>query len=93
MPAARGRLTSSVTPATVPARIIGTRRRYSPRAALRGFSSPTLNELAMSASANSASANLSGTRCVASGIATSAAPKPVAPNTIEPRNAIAARMR
>src|SRR6185295_18138488 len=90
MPAARGRLTSTVTPAAVPARIIGTRRRYSARTALRGFSSPTLNELAMSASAYSASAKPSGTRCVASGILTSAAPKPVTPNTTEPQKAIAA---
>src|SRR5882672_3772094 len=89
MPAARGRLTSTVTPAAVPARIIGTRRRYSARTALRGFSNPTLKELAMSASAYSASAKPSGTRCVARGMLTSAAPNPVTPNTTEPQKAIA----
>src|SRR5262245_50365213 len=87
IPAARGRLTSTVTPARVPTRIIGMRRRYSPRDAFFGFSSPTLNELAMSASTYSARANLSGTKCVASGIATSAAPKPIAPKMIEPAKA------
>src|ERR1043165_509435 len=92
MPAARGRLTSTVTPATVPARIIGTSRRYSPRTAFFGFSRPTLNEVPMSARAHRASANWRGTRCVASGMAMSAAPKPVAPNTIDPRKAIAARI-
>src|SRR5687768_15160898 len=90
MPASRGRLTSSVTPSTVPTRIIGTRRVHSPRTAFFGFSKPTLSAAARSASTNSASANLSGTRWVASGMVISAAPKPVMPNTSAPRNAIPA---
>src|SRR5688500_9828790 len=90
MPAARGRLTRSVTPSAVPTRIMGTRRVHSARTAVFGFSSPTLNAAARSASTNSASANLRDTRCVASGIVTSAAPKPVIPKITAPRNAIAA---
>src|SRR5438105_3421220 len=87
MPAARGRLTSSVTPSAVPTRIIGTRRRHSSRAALRGFSRPTLNAVERSTSAKSGSANCNGTKCVASGIVTSAEPKPVTPTTSAPMKA------
>src|SRR5260221_4739657 len=90
IPAARGRLTSSVTPSAVPTRIIGTRRRHSSRAALRGFSSPTLNAVARSTSAKRGNANCSGTKCVASGMVTSAEPKPVRPTTSAPRKASAA---
>src|ERR1700682_3028854 len=89
MPAARGRLTSSVTPSAVPRRIIGTSRVHSLRTAFFGLSRPTPSAQARSASANSASANLSGTKWVASGMVTSAAPKPVIPKISAPRKAIA----
>jgi hypothetical protein len=91
MPAARGRLTSTVTPSAVPATIIGMRRVHSARTAFFGFSRPMLSAAARSASTKSASANLSGTRCVASGIVTSAAPNPVTPKISAPRNAIPER--
>src|SRR5258708_5930913 len=87
MPTARGRLTSSVRPSAVPTRIIGTRRRHSSRAALRGFSRPTLNAVERSTSANSGSANCNGTKWVASGMVTSAEPKPVMPTTSAPMKA------
>src|SRR2546423_1386382 len=88
--APRGRLTSSVTPSAVPARIIGTRRRHSARTAFLGFSSPTLKAQQRSTIAKSGSANASGTRCVASGMVTSAEPKPVMPKISAPTNAIPA---
>src|SRR6185503_3979628 len=70
MPAARGRLTSSVTPSALPTKIIGTRRVHSARSAI-----------------------LRGTKCVASGMVTSAAPKPVMPKTSAPRNAMPERRK
>src|SRR6476659_5076728 len=90
IPAARGRLTSTVTPSAVPTTIIGTSRVHSLRTSFFGFSSPTLNAQHRSTMAKSASANLSGTRCVASGIVTSAEPKPVMPKISAPKKAIAA---
>src|SRR4051812_10300843 len=91
MPAARGKLTSSVTPSAVPARIIGTRRVHSLFTAFFGFSSPTLKAQHRSTTAKSASANLSGTKCVASGMVTSAEPNPVRPKINAPMKAITAK--
>src|SRR5438045_1247189 len=87
MPSARGRFTSSVTPSAVPTRIIGTRRRHSSRAAWRGFSKPTLNAVERSTRAKSGSANCSGTNCTASGMVTSAEPKPLMPTIRAPKKA------
>src|SRR5436190_10563194 len=91
IPAARGRLTSNVTPSAVPTRIIGTSRRHSSRAALRGFSRPTLKAVQRSTRAKRGSANCSGTKCVASGMVMSAEPKPVKPTMSAPRKASPAR--
>src|SRR6267378_7326823 len=86
----RGRLTRSVTPSAVPTVIIGARRTHSSRNALLGFSKPMRSAQDRSARTKSASANLSGTRCVASGMVTSAAPKPVTPKISAPMNALPA---
>jgi len=77
--------------ASLPAMIIGTSRIHSARTAFFGFSKPTRSAQARSTSTKSASAKRSGTRCVASGMVTSAAPKPVTPNTSAPRKAMPAR--
>src|SRR5204862_1453955 len=55
------------------------------------FSKPTRKAFARSISTNSASAKGSGTKCVASGTVTSAAPKPVMPNTTDPAKAAAVK--
>src|SRR5258706_13010239 len=88
--APRGRLTSRVTPAMVPRRMVGTMRVHSLRTAFFGFSKPTRKALARSISTKSANAKGSGTKCVASGTVTSAAPKPVMPNTTDPAKAAVA---
>src|SRR6266850_2272166 len=87
---ARGRLTRSVTPSAVPTAIVGTSRTHSSRSAFLGSSKPMRSAQDRSARTKSASANLSGTRCVASGMVTSAAPKPVTPKISAPMNAIPA---
>ena len=63
-----------------------------PVEALRGQLAAFDDELSsLRHSAYSASANCSGTKCVASGMVTSAEPKPVSPNTRAPANAIGMR--
>ena len=90
METARGRFTRIVIPITVPATTSGSMRLHSAPTAFFGSLSPIRQALVQSSSANIARANGRGTRCVASGIVTSAAPKPVTPKMNAPANAITA---
>src|SRR5690348_17325032 len=70
----------------------GTRRVHSERTAFLGFSSPTASAQDRSTTTKRASAIGSGTKCVASGMVTSAEPKPVMPKISAPTKANAARI-
>jgi hypothetical protein len=75
-------------PSTVPATTSGSMRLTSAFTVFCGSANPMRHALVQSSKANIASANGSDTRCVASGIVTSAAPNPVIPKMIAPANAI-----
>jgi len=77
-------------PSTVPATTSGSMRFTSDFTVFFGSARPMRHALVQSSSANIASANGSDTRCVASGIVTSAAPNPVIPKMMAPANAMTA---
>ncbi len=76
-------------PTTLPTIIPGRMRFHSGPCALLGSVRPMRQALVQSSTENIASANGSGTRWVASGIVSSAEPKPVTPKMKAPPNAIA----